>query len=277
MTMRQSLLSTTLAALFAPLAFGASSANSQTIQIDAEQVKAAQDGWEQLAPGVYQRIDAGSGAISTYTEGEAGRRYEQAQTRADLARTQQQLHNARQRGQDTTVLSDQFEALQARLAGLDAPKVGNTAKGSAFVYDESTFCHNVKGTFEVTFNAGPRKGGGTIGTVSNARVGTALCLGFECNPNDWSDNSFAGGTYVSASAANSGGSNGASQYSNGGLVTPMYNFPSATVSVNTPAVVDSACTLSAGGYVNSTLTTTPAQTCYLFRSFSASRTCAQLP
>lgn len=276
MNIRHQILSATLAVLLAPLAFGAGTTDSQRLRIDAAEAKSAANGWEQVAPGVYQRIDAATGAISTYTEGEAGRRYEQAQTRADLARAQQQLINASQRGQDTQPLRDQVDALSARLAGLKAPD-HTPSKGSAYVTDESVFCHNVKGVFEATFNAGPRKGGGTIGTVSNARVSTYSCLGFECDPNDWSDDTFKGGTYVSASAANSGGTNGASQYSNGGLVTPMYNFPNATVSVNTPSVVDYACTLSAGGYINTTMTTTATQTCYLFRSFSASRTCAQLP
>jgi hypothetical protein len=57
----------------------------------------------------------------------------------------------------------------------------------------------------------------------------------------------------------------------------MYTLPGSLASAGTPNVNDSACSLRATGYINTTLATTPYQSCYLYKNFSVTKTCAQVP
>lgn len=128
-----------------------------------------------------------------------------------------------------------------------------------------------------TFETTPRSGGGKIGKVTS-EVTAVPCLGFECIPfEDAYATGYRGGTYAFARAGNSGGLNTAGAYSNGAVSVDMYTYPSITSVATTPNVLDSSCTLVAGGYINTTLVTTPYQSCYLYKSFSITRTCAQVP
>ena len=237
----------------------------------------AAHGWTTIADGVHQRIDPITGTVSTVSVGEAGRRYDHALAQENLALARQQLANALSGNQDTADLRIEIAELEATVLRLTPEPAAWATYGAIFAYDETSFCHNVKGMLLANFETSPRSGGGTVGTVT-AEVTAVPCIGFECNPyEDSYASGYKGGTYAFARASNSGGLNATYQYSNNAVSVNMYTYPSATAIATTRNVADSACSLRAGGWINTTLVTTPYQSCYLYRNFTIAKTCAQVP
>lgn len=248
-------------------------AQPERIALDDALLDAAH-GWTLVAEGVHRRIDPASGAISTVSVGEAGRRYDHARVQEQLVLVRQQLAEALAAKRDPSALRLEL----AELEGLELQLAPDPAAlGSVFTYDETGFCHNVKGMLLATFETTPRSGGGKIGKVTS-EVTAVPCLGFECIPfEDAYATGYRGGTYASVRASNSGGLNATSSRSNGGVSLDMYEYPGTTSVATTPNVADASCTLVASGYINTTLVTTPYQSCYLYKNFSITRTCAQVP
>jgi hypothetical protein len=249
---------------------------TQQVHIDDSKLDAA-NGWDEVSPGVYQRIDAADGTVSIVSVGEAGRRHDLGVAKQRLALVRQKLENAMQRGHRTQNLVDEIVELENTVERLAPKSEDSLSKGTVLFYDWSAMCHNVKGDFSAEFNTYPRSGGGTVGTVTSI-MNTALCMAFECNQNeDAYATGYNGGTYSYARASNSGGQVTSSQYSNGGTIVNMYTLPGSLATVGTPNVNDSACELRATGYINTTLATTPYQSCHLYKNFSVTKTCAQVP
>jgi hypothetical protein len=249
----------------------------ELVRIDDGQLDAVH-GWEQITEGVYQRIDPTNGTVSTVSVGESGRHYDHGIAKAHLAMAEQQLANARRRGEETSALRDEIADLKQTVQRL-APKSAIAQPESAVFVTDSVgqFCHNLTGTIDLTFESFPRVGGGILGKVTS-RVWTKNCIGVECIPReDAYATGYNGGTLARVRASNIGGPNSAYQYSNNGYVMDMYAYPSSTATVTTLNVADSACTLSGGGFINTTLVSTPYQTCYLYKNWNIVKTCTQVP
>jgi hypothetical protein len=275
---KQTILMTALLGAFATPAQAATSKPNatQSVRIDTSQLDAAH-GWEMVTAGVYQRIDPIDGTISTVSVGEAGRNHDYMVAKADLALLQQQRRNALDRNQSTKELNAQIAELEQTIFRL-TPEPKSLNKGSVTVYDGTEFCHLVAGTFEATFSKQPRVGGGVTGSVIT-KVGSRQCyptVDF-CAPGDDVTTGYKGGTRALSQATNSAGTVSQLLYSNGGYSADMYTFPSAQTAATTYNVGDSACSLRAGGYINTTLTTNSYGTCYLYRNFNVIKTCAQVP
>ncbi len=249
---------------------------TQTVQINTAQLDAAH-GWEAVTAGVYQRIDPIDGTISTVSVGEAGRHHDYMLAKAELASLQQQYQNALDRNQSAKELLAQIADLEQSIVRL-TPEPKPLSKGSVTVYDGTEFCHRVAGTFEATFSKRPRVGGGIVGSVTT-KVGSRECYpGVDfCAPFEDTTTGYQGGTRALSQATNSAGTVSQLIYSNGGYSADMYTFPSAQTTATTYNVGDSACSLRAGGYINTTQTTSPYGTCYLYRNFNVIKTCAQVP
>ena len=233
-------------------------------------------GWTTIADGVYQRIDLATGTVSTVSVGEAGRRFDHDLAQENLTLAQQQLANALLGNQDTADLRIEIAEIEATVIRLRPEPAALATNGTASEYDETPFCHNIKGTFLADFETSPRSGGGTVGTVTSD-VRAVSCIGFECIPYDgFYASGYKGRTYATARASNIGGINTMSQYSNNGVSVDMYTYPSASATATTRNVLDSACSLRAGGWINTTLATTPYQSCSLYRNFTITKTCAQI-
>ena len=250
---------------------------SEKVNIDTRQLDAAH-GWEPVTAGVFQRIDAQDGTISTVSVGDAGRRHDHAIAKAELALARQQLSNAILRHQNPATLDAQIAELEATVQRLAPEKGTALAKGSVREYGGTEFCHSVAGTFEATFSKQPRVGGGVIGSV-DASVGSRPCYrGYDwCPPYQDIAPTYRGGTRSFSQATNSAGTVSQTTYSNNNLITDMYNYPSAQSAATTYNVGDSACSLRAGGYINTTFATNEYGGCYLYRSFNVVKTCAQMP
>jgi hypothetical protein len=176
------------------------------------------------------------------------------------------------------VLDKQIAELEATVQRLAPEKSPSLAKGSITVYDGTEFCHGVASTFEATFSKQPRVGGGVVGNVTS-KVGSRPCnLGYDfCPPYEDVAPGYAGGTRAYSQATNSAGTVTQSAYSNNGISVNMYTYPTVQTAATTYNVGDSACSLRAGGYINTTQATNQYGTCYLYRNFSVIKTCAVVP
>lgn len=244
------------------------------ITIDDSQLD-AEHGWEEIAAGVFRKTDPANNTVSMVSVGEAGRLYDLGLATANLADARQRLANAIPRGEDTIVLRGEIAEFEQAVDRLTMSPVATN--GSSHDDDESAGCHNVRGTFRADFLTGPRAGGGTVGTVT-ATTRAVSCLGFECTPfEDAYATGYSGGTKAWVKAINSGGINSGTQYSNNGYSVDMYTYPQSAVTRSTFNVADAACTLTAGGWINTTAAVTPYQNCYLYKNFYFTKTCAQVP
>lgn len=237
----------------------------------------AEHGWVTIADGVHRRIDPLTGTVSTVSTGEAGRRYDLDQAQAKLTLVKQRLEETPPDDGAAAALRNEIAELETTVTQLEAPSADLAVSGAAFAFDETSFCHNVKGMILASFETRPRSGGGVVGKVTSEVVAVP-CIGFECIPfDDAYASGYRGGTYATARATNSGGLNTMGQYSDNGATVDMYTYPSATATVETRDIPDSSCSLRAGGRINTTLVSTPYQSCYLYKNFEVIRTCAQLP
>lgn len=254
--------------------------SAKQVVIDYSKLDAAQ-GWDQIAAGVYQRIDS-DGTISSVSMGDAGRRYDLGVAKSNLALVKQKLENAMQRRQPTKDLLNQIIDLEDTVQRLTQQSDVPTGKGTAHVEDQTGICHNTYGVIWADFATSPRVGGGTTGSVtSDVRFLQCQYSGFGCNPlsDAIPSTGYDGRTWSSSRAENSGGANWTTQNSNNGSFVNLNlsPLPRALTTVSTKNVADSTCTLRAGGGVQTTVATSPYQTCSLYKSFTITRTCAQIP
>lgn len=235
----------------------------QRVPLAALAFEAEHPGWQKVADGVYQRIDPGTGAISSASVGPLGFRHDLANLRLRIAIVQGELETLpikdnRQR----MVKQDELSALNDQLRFMQ-----QSLSKAVSIFYQSPSCNSYFGTFRADFSKTALANGANRGTASaDAQIGCEAASW--CGPvsavSEWT-----GGARSKAVAKNAAGT--VSDID----ATPIMPVTELAISssASTTIATDPNCTLTASAAIN----TTEFEGCWIYFNRSETRYCSNIP
>ena len=233
------------------------------VPIAAAAFEAEHRDWQKVADGVYQRIDAATGAISTASVGPLGFRHDLTNLRMRIAVARGELETLHAKEQSQRAAKEkELLALNGELRFMQ-----NSLAKTASVFYQSPSCAYYFGTFRADFSKLALANGGNRGLVTaDAQVG--------CESASWCTPSselvhWTGGARSKALARNVAGT--ASDID----ATPIIPVTELAIasSASTPPASDANCTLTASATIN----TTEFEGCWIYFNRAETRYCSHIP
>lgn len=235
----------------------------QRVAFTAAAFEAEHPQWQKVADGVYQHIDAATGAISSASIGPLGFRHDLAKLELRIAVVRGEL--------ETLTPKDHVRRTekQAELAELNAERrfMQQSLAKAVSVFYQSPSCNAYFGTFRADFSKVPLGNGGNRGSVlADAQIG--------CESPSWCGPAEAVSQWTGGARSKAVARNAAATVSDidATPIIPVTEIGVASAA-STQAATDPNCTLTASAAIN----TTEFQGCWIYFNRSETRYCSQVP